>query len=342
MAGALFGATALAGCGESGALELPPPPEGGGFQFVEEDFVVEPGQDVVHCERFKAPSRYDGAPVYVTGFESTLPLGTHHFFMAYTTEAGVEEGPCVGDRGEPFETHASSAAKFIFGSGEGLYSVRLPDGYGFYAGADGMFETNHHVLNISPRRLNMGGAFNILTADEADVDHPLRSFACDNRGINVPAHSTGSATATCVAPFDMDLVIAGSHAHQFLTKFEARFFDGETADEEPFYISTDWDSPAITPLAEPLRLNEGQGITFTCHYNNTTDEPLTYGIGHTGEMCASINVYAYPADRPNELPPTLGSVAQDGGFLCAVGQGTCCEQGGVCTLIDTTTIGGFF
>ena len=56
------------------------------------------------------------------------------------------------------------------------------------------------------------------------------------------------------------------------------------------------------------RLRAGQGLTFTCHYSNTTDEPLEYGFGVQGEMCAILSWYAYPAAAPNGTPPSLGAL----------------------------------
>lgn len=90
-----------------------------------------------------------------------------------------------------------------------------------------------------------------------------------------------------------------------------------------------------------MHLKEGQGLTYTCHFTNTSDETITYGSGENHEMCATINLYAYPADRPNETPPPLGTVARDDKLCNLIGP-ECCGEEGMCRLVDTTNIPGAF
>lgn len=332
--------------GDSEDEPLDPPPEGEGFQIVEDEFIAEPGDDLNYCDRFAPPTSYADKPIYVVGLDSRLPMGTHHFFMAYTTEPDTEAGPCwpegpvrptLTDRG-----HQGFDAKIVLGAGQGRYTTRLPPGYGTRLEPGGLFQTNHHVFNVRAAALTMGGTINVRTAPAEEIHHPVQSLACDNRGINIPPNSSATVTATCTAPFDLDLVVVASHAHQHLTLFEIRFFDGEKTEDEPFYTSRDWDSPVIMPFNdEPMHLEAGQGLTYTCHFTNNADVPVTWGVGDDGEMCATLNRYAYPADRPNELPPTLGTAAQDD-RLCHFGGPDCCNEGGKCLLVDTTGVPGAF
>jgi hypothetical protein len=91
-----------------------------------------------------------------------------------------------------------------------------------------------------------------------------------------------------------------------------------------------------------MHFKAGQGITYTCRFTNPTDETLTYGAGENGEMCATINSYAYPANRPFEVPPPLGTVARDGELCAIVGGDDCCGEKGICNLVDTTNVPGAF
>ena len=90
-------AVALVACGDSSAseIDLEPPAEDEGFQIVENEFMVLPNEDVQYCERFAAPARYAGKPIYVVGVESNLPPATHHFFMGHTAAAGLGPGACL-------------------------------------------------------------------------------------------------------------------------------------------------------------------------------------------------------------------------------------------------------
>ena len=51
-------------------------------------------------------------------------------------------------------------------------------------------------------------------------------------------------------------------------------------------------------------------------------------------MCAIMNAYAYPRDRPHELPPSLGTINGDPVFCSVLGD-RCCDED-ICELIDTT------
>lgn len=92
--------------------------------------------------------------------------------------------------------------------------------------------------------------------------------------------------------------------------------------------SQDWDSPDIVVLDEPLSLAAGEGITFRCTFRNDGDEWVVFGTGDYGEMCAIMTSYAYPKHRPNELPPSLGTIIY--------------RDGHSAPLVETTDIDGPF
>ena len=115
--------------------ELVPPPEGTGFQLDEGTFDVAAGEEGLYCMRMPVPASYGDGPVFVRQIESRLPIGTHHFFMAYRQDhvdaqtGCFESGPYVST--ETAEAHDGGGGKLMFLSGEGEYSYALPDGYAF-------------------------------------------------------------------------------------------------------------------------------------------------------------------------------------------------------------------
>jgi hypothetical protein len=319
------------------APTLPVPAAGEGFQIDEGSFSVESGREALFCMRYPVPAAYGDEPFFLRGVESLLPLGTHHFFMSYEEGVLAAPQPCVG--GDPLlevddpelaaENHDAVDGKLAFTAAVGDDAYWLPEGYGiFFESGRAHFTTSHHILNLAPDTADLYGVFNVYTASAAEVPHPVNIFNCLLRDVDVPPHQTARLSATCTVPFDLDMVVLSSHAHQYLRRFEMRFFDGEQTQPEVIYESTQWDSPAIVPLEQPLRLREGQGLTFTCEYDNPSDEPVTYGAGDLEEMCAIMSAYAYPPERTNEVPPSLGGVVF--------------TEGGKTLLIDTTDIGGNF
>lgn len=334
---------ALTGCGgdpgpaPAALPELAPPAEGQGFQIDEGTFSVEGGREALYCKRFPIPASYGEGPLYVRGVESRLPTGTHHFFMSYGEEPLSAPKACVGDApllnvDDPAveeQSHGAVDGKLAFTAAVGEVAYQLPDGYGLYlkSGA-GHFTTSHHLLNFASEPRQMYGLFNVLTAAEEDVHHPVNVLNCVLRDIAVPPHAEAALTATCTVPFDLEMVILSSHAHQLLRRFEMRVFDGEKTLPDIIYESEQWDSPAIVPLATPLPLKQGQGLTFTCYYENPSGEEIGFGAGEHAEMCATMSAFAYPKDRPGELPPSLAGVAF--------------TEGEVTGLVDSTEIGGNF
>ena len=299
--------------------ELEPPPDGLGFQLDEGRFVAAAGQEGLYCMRLPIPASYGDGPLFVRRIESRLPLGTHHFFMAYRTDGLDAPEPCFPGGAlvsvDEADAHDGGGGKLLFLSGEGAYEYALPDGYAFHLpSAAGQMLTSHHVLNATDATLDMYGVFNVHTAPAADIAHPVSSLNCLLQDIWVAPHSTATVSATCSVPFDLDLVVLSSHAHQHLERFEILLHDGTATVGDPIYESEDWDSPAIVTLDEPLRRRAGEGLTFRCTFANDGDEWIVFGTGEYGEMCAIMSNYAFPPERAGEIPPSLGTIVYRDGF----------------------------
>lgn len=71
---------------------------------------------------------------------------------------------------------------------------------------------------------------------------------------------------------------------------------------------------------------EGRGLTFSCTFSNDGDEWIVFDTGEDGEMFAIMSSYAYPKDRPHEVPPSLGTIIF--------------RDGGTAELVETTDIDG--
>jgi hypothetical protein len=114
--------------------------------------------------------------------------------------------------------------------------------------------------------------------------------------------------------------VLASHGHQHLTRFTVQVYDGRKTLDPIVYESTDWDSPQILALDEPIHLKRGMGLTYTCHYDGTG--PVMFGDDGTApnaEHCALYSGYSYPENRPNEIPPMLFSLAIAPDQVAAVG-----------------------
>jgi hypothetical protein len=276
-------------------------------------FTVPAGGEIVICERVPMPAAFKGRDLAVSNWESDIPAPAHHYFMFYDTTptSGTEPVPCEGDSpivqasGAGLNLFSMGALLLVAGTGHDTFAGN-PD-YGMVLQANGTFVTNHHVINAGAAPVTVSAHFKLSVRNATEVAHPTRALSCQTTDISLPPDGTTDVTATCLAPFDLDVVTMSSHAHQDLMTFEQRFFDGTTTQPAVLYTSSVWDTPRVQQLDTPLHLKAGQGITFTCHYRNQTSASIGFGLTADSEMCAAMNDYAYPVDRMHEVPPMLGA-----------------------------------
>lgn len=198
--------------------------------------------------------------------------------------------------------------KLIFGAGVGTGRYLGNERYGRILQAGGHLVTNHHVLNTSAEVVSMHGKFNMYVREASKIPHPTNELNCLTLDVGIQPKSQRIVTATCTAPFDLDIVLLASHGHNHLKLFETRLFDGEKTLPDPIYTSDEWNSPILAWQKEPLHLKKGQGLTFSCHYQNDGDTTITFGTNVTNEMCATMNAYALPDDQEYGKTPPLGTV----------------------------------
>ncbi len=174
--------------------------------------------------------------------------------------------------------------------------------------AESLTPSAQHVLNFTDEPLRMHGRFNLYLRAAAETPHLVNGLNCLNQDVEIPPKSDVSITASCTVPHDLDLVMLASHAHQYLQRFEIKLVRSGIVDPDPVYVSTDWDSPLRDFLAEPIALKMGDGLQFTCHYSNPTEQRIEYGLGVYNEMCAVMSVYSMPAAVEYAPTPPLGTV----------------------------------
>jgi hypothetical protein len=307
---------ALGGCSSSSAPATASSTSADGAEELDLDegtFTVPAGTEVVYCVRIPMPAAFQGRDLALTSWTSDIAAPAHHYFMFYDTKptSGTQPVPCYGS--DPI-VPASNAGLDLFSMGQlllvagtGADSFAGNPDYGMVLQANGSFVTNHHVINAGVTDLTVTAHLKLKVKNATDVLHPTRALSCQTIDIALPPGQASDVTATCTAPFDLDIVTMSSHAHQDLVSFEQRLYDGQTTQPDVLYTSKQWDSPKVAELPAPLSLKAGQGITFTCHYRNDTGGTIGFGLTATTEMCAAMNQYAYPAARTHEVPPMLGT-----------------------------------
>lgn len=197
------------------------------------EFMLSDGQEGTYCVRLPMPEILKDKSLAMVGADSDLPIGTHHYFMAYSRNTRTQIEPCLPDEGAllPLEGEAmemEDPGQYLagFGVSNGMVGGDLTPGFGLYMSPNGHFVTNHHVLNISGGPLRMHGRFKFRVKEAHEVPRIMRPLNCLNQGIRVEPGQTVDVTATCVATFPIEIVQLGSHAHQHLDVIKVRVFRG--------------------------------------------------------------------------------------------------------------------
>jgi hypothetical protein len=297
-----------------------------GFVIDEGEFTVPPGGDINYCVRVPMPAEWQTRDLAMGGWSWEL-ANTHHFFMEYSPHPfpgqGTEPVACPSYKWNP-ATNAfdfvpdqkpegvfsfigsanSEGSKIAFGAGQGKGYVMFDKEHGRYLPMNGHFRTSHHLINLTDHPITTHAKFKVCIKEAATLPFLANSLVCTTTAINVAAGAQGKAVATCTAPYDLDVVLLGSHAHAHLTRFSLQRYDGTQTLPDVIYESKTWDAPEIINLKEPLHLKKGEGLTYTCEYNgpavfsDTTEKA-------EAEHCAVFSAYSYPEPRPGVVPTQL-------------------------------------
>lgn len=245
-----------------------------------ESFDIPPGAEVYRCQNFENPF---GRPVAVVRSESFMTSGSHHMFVFQSQ--GLKDGEletCGGLEFGPNVHRAQSSQA----------TVVYPEGVGRYLGDDEGLRIQVHYLNTTLDTIHTAVAVTLHAMAPEEVTSLASQIFVNTIDINVPPHSSGRATNSCVIPHDVQLVDSVSHMHQHGVYFSAR-----DAERQLLYETSEWAEPEPWVFESPRRLKGGTTIAITCDYENPNDYALTFGeSARSNEMCIFSGTY-FPAQK---------------------------------------------
>jgi len=127
-----------------------------------------------------------------------------------------------------------------------------------------------------------------------DVKFEAGSILFANTNISVPPHSKGRVTMTCPLTQDIHPAELWSHMHHWAHNFVATTNDSAamTALGGMLYVEPDWSEPKPRVYDPSITIKSGSTITFSCDYDNDTDQTLVYGDSALkNEMCILHDMY---------------------------------------------------
>jgi hypothetical protein len=302
----------VAALGTEAQLELAPP--GVGFQLETQGVAIEPGDDVRWCEVLRVP----GAPddVYrVDRIEGVLSPGARDLIVSVAplgseTEALMEVGahvPCTraGEAfGEDLEELTSSQRTWL--------DQQYPRGVGHTLYGGQRIAMDYLYVNTGEETSSAKIKLNFHARADGAFTRAAHTARFNNLTIYTPPRGRSSHLAECTFPQDVWVGELVRRTQQRGTGFSV-WIAGGSRDGDLIWHSTRPDEPNLE-LAEPIRLQAGEGFRFECDYLNTSDRELRFGVNASDETCTLNSLYWLVDEQPDagQTDCLLFEVASDG------------------------------
>jgi hypothetical protein len=262
-------------------------PQTQSFTITSESFTVPVGQDVYKCQNFKNPI---GTDIGILSSESMMSPHSHHMFVFHNTNitADTTMSDCPNGGNE--------FSDFIHSAQTPQQSMTYPPGVGRYLmGTEGLRILVHYFNPTdAPITGQVAVTFNYVPKDSNAIQYLADEIFLNNALISVPP-GVSTQSRNYSIPFGIKLLSGVSHMHSRGTGFTATTNTGLT-----LYQGTQWDEPQSTVYPNGLDLGAGTNITWSCTYNNTTGQTLSFGEhAATNEMCIFSGIF-YTTDMSHQ------------------------------------------
>ncbi len=193
-------------------------------------------------------------------------------------------------------------------------TIRFPPGVAVGLAPHQKLLLNAHYLNGSDEPVTIDVATNFRAARKRTVQHHARSFQLGTFDIAVPPGQTGSASASWVTTFPLNVVWLSTHSHKHTQSVDVEVTRQGVVG--PLELETRlYSEPTVNSYPTPLRVEPGDGFHWTCNYLNDTTRELTFGVTSNDEMCFTVGFF-YPDDDTAPLPAVPGCFGNGGGLVC--------------------------
>lgn len=259
------------------------------FQF---DVEVPAGQELFKCIYGQFPT--DGVTA-VSGAESHYTPGSHHVLAYRSDLTAVPDGQTgvwdcrdgnwfVHERGSYYEAQQPNEER------------NLPEGIAHKFQPGEVIILQAHYINTTDNDIDAHVELKLHTMDVDDVREEAGTIYFNDTSIEVPPHSRAGVTMRCPIPQDINLAFLWSHMHARGTHFIVKTDDPIAAEKlgEVLYEEKDWSEPKprVYPEGEENELHAGSHITFSCEFQNDTDNTFRFGnSAETNEMCILHGMY---------------------------------------------------
>jgi Copper type II ascorbate-dependent monooxygenase, C-terminal domain len=246
-----------------------------------------PGEEKVVCVDRRLPTDH---AIDVVKIAADLTLGGHHlvFYKSDVTTENTTPTPCRSFQG----VLGSSAPLFI--AQKAHTELNFPSGIAYSLPAAQMVRVEMHFLNTTSSDLAVTGTVRLGEAVNGTVTDHANLMFYGTLGITIPPMATQTIGPKFHAFKSGNPKIFGltGHQHHRGTGFTIELGAKDGA-MNMVYENHDWAEPPLTVFDPPIATSAGQGLRYTCTYNNPTNSTVSFGEGANQEMCF-LWAYYYP------------------------------------------------
>jgi len=263
--------------------------------------------------------------MHVNTIHNTLSQGSHHMIVYRSTETQEQLTPfdCV-----PFtDTLDPAKGTTLMVTQKKDDTLSLPDGVGFALDANQMVRIELHYINASAQPIQVTATSTFVAMDEASFRDAADFLFIGDPDIKIPAHSQFSLGPIF---FQLPPEYAGvnffaitGHEHQYGTNVTVSVAANATDPGASVYDVPNWlwSEPATVQATPPFQIPQNGGFRFTCDWDNTSDNQVSFGESANDEMCF-FWAYYYPSQGAKVCMHTTQYM---GGYdLCCPGPNLIC------------------
>jgi len=316
-------AVTLAACSSTGATTPPKDPPAAPLTLTFPSTPVPAGQEKTQCVVMRLGNV---APVHVGAVHNVLGDSSHHLIV-YRVNDTVEQ--LTPFECQPFtDTLDPTKGSPLMVTQKKDDLLTLPGGVAYSLDANQMIRLEMHYINASASEKKVTATSTMIPISEQDFRDEAGFLFIGNPDIKLPPKSE-----TKLGPsfFQVPQELSGvkffamtGHEHQFGTNVQVAM---STTDTDPGKMIYDvpnwtWSEPKTEVFATPFTVPDNGGFTFTCSWNNTSDQQVRFGESANAEMCF-FWAYYYPSQGARVCFHTSRIGGPGGGDICCPGDALC-------------------
>jgi hypothetical protein len=255
---------------------------------------VAPSVENTQCIKVRLPN---AEPIAINRIVNELSSSSHHFVVSsIDDDKAGDEQPDPFDC-EPFRAPLLGAPLTI--SQKHLDTYNTPAGVGYPLVAHQMIHLELHYINLSDKPVDIEAHTNLYPMAAGEMQQEASVMLVGDLQIQIPAkssHTLGPKYQALPPTLEgVNIFAMTGHTHRLGTNVSVGTSPSVDGPVTSKYDLQDfvWDEPEVRTFSPAFQVPQGGGFTFSCTWNNPTNEPVIFGESANQEMCF-FWAYYYP------------------------------------------------